>query len=177
MSWMASRNACRAASQYARRIGNHTLASADDSLRASRSVNCSRWFASSNNANNAATLPKVQESPHPKVVVPLASQTHTSAVLVPPQQVDGTNVVVKLQDEYPCEVVAAPVELPKKEDLDQFDQSHFATPKVADNEPASSALPKLDEGERQAHSNSYEARKDSVDKKETAKFAAIAATW
>lgn len=182
MSWMGSRSACRVASQYARRIGNQR-GLVDDGFMGSM---MSRWFASASNSSNAtATMPKVPETQQPTVVVSQVSQTHSSAVLVPPQQVDGTNVVVKLEEEYPCEV--APAELPKEEGLqrpllqsEQSDQGHFAprieVSKVATNEPASSASANLGRGERQAHSTP-EARKNSVDKKETAKFAAIAATW
>lgn len=176
MSWVVSRNACRAASQHARR----SLVSADDGFTASRLINPCRWFSSVYNTSNAATLPKTLEPQH---VVPLVSQTHSSAVLVPPQKEDGTEVVVKPREVYPCEVVV-PAEIPKGEELDhrlsqngQAAQSRDDVPKVAVNEPASSALPKLDAEDRQTRSNPYEVRKDSIDKKETAKFAAIAATW
>jgi polyprenyldihydroxybenzoate methyltransferase/3-demethylubiquinol 3-O-methyltransferase len=165
-----------------------------------------KCLSTTNNAGNApATLPK---APEPQIVDALVAQTHTSAVLVPPQQVDGTKVVVKVPEEYPFELLApsaeppkkndnvvvkfpeeypcellAPAESPKRNDLelpkreDSGDTTRTDVPKAGETEPLSSALPNLDIKERQAHSNSHEARKDSVDKKETAKFAAIAATW
>ncbi|KAG0574600.1 hypothetical protein KC19_VG275500 [Ceratodon purpureus] len=176
MSWMGS---WRVALQHARRVGNQR-GLVEDGLPGTM---ISRWFASASNAT--ATVPKAPETQQPTVVVSQVSQTHSSAVLVPPQQVDGTKVVVKLAEEYPCE--GAPVELPKKEDShrpvfrnEQPDQAHFAprieVSKVAENEPAPSASANLGREERQVHSTP-EARKNSVDKKETAKFAAIAATW
>lgn len=184
MSWMGSRSACRAASQCALRIGNQRGCGDDGFIVVSRLMT-PRWFASASNSSNA-TMSKVAEAQQPTVAVsPQVSQTHTSAVLVPPQQVDGTKVVVKLEDEYPFEV--APVEVLKTEELrralsssEHADQAHFAprigVPKVAETEPASSASPNLGRGERQARSTP-ETRKNSVDKNETAKFAAIAATW
>lgn len=172
MSWMASRIACRAV----RRLG-------DDGLIVSRVMSPFKCLSTANNAGNApATLLK---APEPQIVDALVAQTHTSAVLVPPQQVDGTKVVVKVPEEYPCELLA-PAEPPKKNELELPKREVLGLPKreggidvskAAETERLSSALPNLDMKERQAHSNSHEARKDSVDKKETAKFAAIAATW
>jgi hypothetical protein len=166
---MGSRSVCRAAAQSARRIGKQR-ASAEDCFSVS-TVMMSKWFVSASNA--AATMPKGAETQQPpEVAPPHASQPHTSAVLVPPQQVDGTKVAVKLEDEYPFD--AAPVHRP----LSRSDQVHFAprsetAPRVAENAPASSASSNLDSASSQAHSSP----KTSIDQKETAKFAAIAATW
>lgn len=88
--------------------------------------------------------------------VETTQQTHSSAVLVPLQQADGTKVAVKLEDEYPGELEAV-----KREGVGfQSEESQFA-PRIEVSQERS--VP--------------EARKNSVDKKETAKFAAIAATW
>ena len=181
MSLMGSRSACRLASHYARWMGIQRAAGGDGWR-----LMMSRWLASASSSSNAtATMPKVPKPQQPTVVVSQVSQTHTSAVLVPPQQTDGTKVAVKLEEEYPCDV--APVEIPTKNDLqqplsesDQSDEAHFASRieafKMAENKSASAASSNLGRGERQAHTTTA-ARKNSVDKKETAKFAAIAATW
>ncbi|XP_024399661.1 uncharacterized protein [Physcomitrium patens] len=182
MSRMGSRSVYRAVSCFARQIGKQK-GTADDGFAVSRrTMMMPRWFVAPRNSANSMVSNGV-ESQQPTMVASGVYQTHSSVTRILPLQVGGTPNVVKIREEYPSQSASA--ELTKERGLEGeseswsrlSDQGRLATRVDApENEPGSSPSSNSVTGERQAHST-HEARKNSVDTRETAKFAAIASTW
>ena len=170
-SVMGLRNIYRIVSPHAKLISNQR-ALIFERFTTSRKTDA-RLFA--NLQEPIHVPPKVSET-QPSVIVPKVAGTHTSTVLIPPQKEDGLEYTEQPEEqtlpststelpniEQP--LLAPPVEVPKIEESPGEDIS------------ASSSSPEAGSMGVGESSSIRGSKKSSIDRAETAKFAAIAATW